>query len=364
MNKSALDYAVLACETMMKKFAPQDLPLVGRFHYHEGVFLSGMQNVYHLTGDEKYFDYIKGWVDSIVRENGDIVTYFPGELDDMQPGILLFELYEKTGDNRYKTALDTLASHLEKWPANSEGGFWHKDTQKDHMWLDGMYMGGPIMTEYGLKFDRKDFWDTVHLQMSLMKKHCRDEQTGLYYHIWDASKECEWVDKETGCSNFFWGRAIGWYAVAMFEIASLLPESYEKRNDFINTGVELLEKLIKYQDKQTGLWYQVVDKGHMPDNWHEVSCSCLFIYALCKAINMGEMSQDFKEYAKKGYEGVVSTLKYYEDGGLCVNRVCVGTGVGDYEHYINRPTSENDLHGMGAFLLMCCEYYRLNKKGE
>ena len=58
------------------------------------------------------------------------------------------------------------------------------------------------------------------------------------------------------------------------------------------------------------------------------------------------------ENAKKGYEGVIKSLTF-EGEDLLVSNICIGTGVGDYTHYCNRPTSTNDLHGMGAFLLMC-----------
>lgn len=355
MTRKALDYAILACDTMIKKFAPQDLPPV-KFHYHQGVFLSGMQHTWHLTGDTKYYNYIKDWVDSVTTKSGEIIKYKPDELDDMQPGILLFELYEKTGDERYKKVLETIAELLKNWTCNPYGGFWHKGI-RNQMWMDGMYMGGPIMTELAKKFGYEEFYDTVHLQMTLMRDHARDPKTGLFYHAWDPYKEAEWADKETGCSAHFWGRAMGWYAVAMFEIAELMPADHPKRQDFIDTGIQLINDLLKYQDADTGLWYQVVDKGDQPDNWTEVSCSCLYNYALCKAINMGYLGQEYHKYAQKAYQGVIDTLGYDENGGIQVQKVCIGTGINDYEGYINRPTSTNDLHGMGAFLLMCCEYH-------
>lgn len=357
--RNSLDYAIAACDTMIKKFEAKNLPPVGRFHYHQGVFLSGMQKVFYLTNETKYYEYIKAWVDSVLREDGSFTEFMTDELDDMQPGILLFDLYERTGEKQYKIALDKIADILKDWNCNSEGGFWHKDMFPEQMWLDGMYMAGPFMTEYGEKFDYAPFFETVHLQMELMKKHNTDKKTGLMYHAWDAVKKQSWADEVTGCSAEFWGRAIGWFVVAMFDIAEKLPESFSKRQDFVNTGIELVKAIFKYQDKESGLWYQVVDKGERADNWTEVSCSCLFIYAVCKAIRLGFLNaDDYAGYIKKGYEGIISTLGFTNEGDVLVNKVCVGTGVADYGYYIRRPTSTNDLHGMGAFILMCCEYFK------
>lgn len=358
---TAKQLAIMSAETMMKKFEATELPPVTKFHYHQGVFLSGMLHTYHLTGDEKYYNYAKDWVDSTLGEDGLPFNMETEALDDMQPGILLYELYEKTGDERYKKTLDKIIYHIDRWPTTDEGGFFHKDSERAaNMWLDGMYMGGPVTVEYGARFNRADLFDVVHLQMALMRDRITDEKTGLMFHAYDQKRKVAWADPVTGCAPHFWGRAMGWYAVAMFQIAELLPESYEKRAEFLKKGKELLEALFKYQDKKSGLWYQVIDKTDDPRNWHETSCTSLFLYALCLAVRLGEFKkEDVCDIAHLAFEGVKSKLVFGEDGYLGVSGVCIGTGVGDLEHYYNRPTSENDLHGVGAFLLMASEYAKV-----
>jgi len=361
---TARELAVRSAETMMKKFEARDLPPVGKFHYHQGVFLSGMLHTYHLTGDERYLRYAKDWVDSLLDEDGlprDMETI---ALDDMQPGILLYELYDRFGDERYKKLLDKIIWHIDRWPTSEEGGFFHKDNGRSaNMWLDGMYMGGPVTVEYGARFNRPDLFDVVHLQMALMRDKITDEKTGLMYHAYDLERKAVWADKITGRASHYWGRAMGWYAVAMFQIADLLPKDYEKRGEFIEKGKELLEVLFKYQDKKTGLWYQVIDKTDDPKNWHETSCSCLFLYALSLATKMGVFEKEaVRPIATLAFEGIKTKLVLGEDGYLGVSGVCIGTGVGDLAHYYARPTSENDLHGVGAFLLMACEYANVFEK--
>lgn len=97
-----------------------------------------------------------------------------------------------------------------------------------------------------------------------------------------------------------------------------------------------------------------MDKGGKEGNWLETSCSCLYTAAIVKAVHKGILPEQYLEQAVKGYEAVIHSLAW-EGEDLLVGGVCIGTGVGDYRHYCERPTSVNDLHGVGAFLLMCAQ---------
>lgn len=350
-----LQWAEKACDALMAKFEPEALPPVERFHYHQGVFLLGMERCWKQNGQDKYYEYLKRWVDSLILADGSIKRYNPDEMDDIQPGVLLYNLFEKTGDERYKKALHTLVSHLKALKTNKEGGFWHKDRYPNQMWLDGLFMGGPIAVEFGTKFNDISLFDLFTLQALLMVKHTRDEKTGLLYHGWDESKKAVWADPETGKSPEFWGRAIGWYVVALLDILEFLPESHKDRNALVEILKDLVASIVKFQDAESGLWYQLVDKGDRPENWLETSCSCLYVNAIAKAVRNGFMDKKYLEYARKGYRGIIDRLKFDENGRIVIGDICIGTGIGDYAHYIARPRSENDLHGAGAFIIMCVE---------
>lgn len=351
-----IEYAKMACDTMMNKFEAKRLPPEKLFHYHQGVFLSGMERVYIATKEQKYSAYIKDWVDSIIYADGSIHEYDKTRLDDLQPGILLFRLYRETGDKRYIIAIKNIADILESWYVNEEGGFWHKECHPNQMWLDGLYMAGPFMTMYGKEFADLSRFDVMLRQVRLMKKHNEDKKTGLLYHACDCSKMEEWADTETGCSPCFWGRAMGWYAVAILDMLDYLPQDFNGREEMIEDVTGFLKAVAKYQNKKEGLWYQLVDKADDPENWFETSCSALFVYAFSKAVRKGYLPEEFKETATLGYNGVINKLIINEDKTVTVPSICVGTGVGDYRFYIERPVCENDLHGMGAFVLMCTEY--------
>lgn len=351
--KEPVSYAKASVETMMRKFAAEDLPPKGHFHYHQGVFLSGVFQTYEECGEERYFQYVKDWVDSCVDENGEIHTFDKGQLDDIQPGILLYPLWERTGDVRYKKALDTLLPVIKDFPRTQEGGFWHKQWHPGEMWLDGLYMAGPVSAEYAARFDQPEYLLLAAKQALLMQEKTRDEKTGLWYHAWDSGRNTDWADSQTGRSPEFWGRSIGWVPVAVLDEMDFMPEGFAYEEELRELVRRLLEAVCRYQSEE-GRWYQVVDKGGQEGNWLETSCSCLFVAAICKAVRKGILPESCLEQARKGYEAVIRSLAW-EGDDLLVGDVCVGTGVGNYRHYCERPTCVNDLHGVGAFLIMCAQ---------
>lgn len=355
-RKSPLDYGRACCDTMMRKFAAVNLPPKGQFHYHQGVFLSGMYQNYLLNKEEKYFQYVKQWVDSIIDEEGNINHYDQRQLDNIQPGILLYKLFDKTKDKRYKTALDTLVPVIMAFPTNVDGGLWHKEFHPNQMWLDSLYMAGPICAEYGSRFDRPECTDLVTRQVLLMRKKTEDIETGLWYHAYDDAKKESWADPVTGRSPEFWGRSIGWVPMAILDDLQFIPKEHKDYGQLCGAVHDLLAAVCKYQSEE-GRWYQVINKGKEVGNWLENSCSCLFVAAICEAVRRGILSESYLEQAKTGYEAVIRSLDW-EGEDLLIGNICIGTGVGDYQFYCDRPTCTNDLHGTGAFLLMCASVHR------
>lgn len=346
-----IDYANQALATILDRYTPETLPPKGQFLYHQGVFLDGMYHVYQQTKDPALMTFIKEWIDAHLTEAGEIPAANPNQLDFLQPAIMLFPLWEQTHAPRYKQALDFVASSIKHMPTNADGGRWHKDVTPHQMWLDGLYMGGPFEAAYGATFDQPQYLDDVVKQAVLMATHTRDAVTGLWYHAYDETKESPWADPVTGCSGFFWGRSMGWVPIALLDEMQHLAPGDLRYQQLAKLTRQLLTALAKYQSAD-GRWYQVVDQGQRLDNWLETSCTCLYVAGMLRAIDAGILARTYLPQAERGYAAVVDHLSY-EGPHLQVSRVCVGTGVGDYDFYVNRPTQANDLHGIGAFLLMC-----------
>ena len=364
MNTDFLTYGIKVCDDMIKRF-PNGIisPNAGMFTYHHGVFLAGMEKISRFVNKEKYEAYIKLWVDGVITEDGTIPEIGNAwcsleSLDFRQPGILLFNIYKNTGEEKYAKVIRYLVESLKEFPVTEKGSFWHAVYCPNEVWLDGLYMASPIMAMYAKEFNKPEFFDMATNQILTMYTTMKDK-IGLLRHGYDCTKQAQWADAETGYSQEVWGRAIGWFVVAIAEILEYLPKDHKDYSKVAMVERDILVAVCKYQH-ESGRWYQVIDKIDDKRNWLENSATCLITAALAKAIGMGIMPQEYIENVKRGMEGVLNTI-YMEDDQIILPEICAGTCIdsGNLEHYYNRPTVENDMHGTGAFLIMIGEVARI-----
>jgi len=337
-----------------------------KWNYTHGLMLMAIRKVWEQTGEQKYFDYIKGYYDTMIDSDGKIMFNYnlPNyNIDHIKPGINLFDLYEHTKDKRYLTALETLREQLESHPRIPEGGFWHKKVYPHQLWLDGVYMNTPFYTRYGKIFNQPENFDDVLLQVTLVEQKTRDEATGLLYHAYDDSREQAWSDPETGHSPHYWGRAMGWYAMALVDVLDYFPTDHAGRNQIVEILNRLMVAISNYQDAETGLWYQVVDQMDREGNYLEASASCMFAYTMIKGVNNQYLNESYAEKAQKAFQGILDHLISYDgEGNINLNQVCGVAGLGgnpyrdgSYEYYINEIIRSNDPKGVGPFILLSME---------
>lgn len=370
----SLPWAQKMAETLMADYEKlwqiedMDKP---KWSYTHGLMSLAYLNLWKKTGDTRYYKYAKGYVDALIDENGIIKGYEIDKynIDKINSGKILFIFYKETGDVRYKTAMDTLRRQLKDQPRTESGGFWHKKRYPHQMWLDGLYMGAPFYAQYGLENNEPENFDDISYQILLIEEKTRDEKTGLLYHGWDESKQQKWSDPVTGCSPNFWGRAMGWYSMALVDVLDFIPEDHEKRNEIIAVLQRLAEAIVKVQDEKTGLWYQVLDQGDREGNFLEGSVSSMFSYSLLKAVKKGYIDKTYLENAFKAYEGIINNLiKTDDEGKITISPVCAVAGLGgnpyrdgSYEYYINERRRDNDPKATGPFIMASMLYNEMKK---
>jgi unsaturated rhamnogalacturonyl hydrolase len=332
-----------------------------KWNYQTGLFLKSLLHLWQDTDDLKYYSYIKEVIDSYVDKNGSIKTYKKEDynIDKINSGKVLLALYQYSQDEKYKKAASLLKEQLETHPRTQEGGFWHKKRYPWQMWLDGIYMGSPFYAEFSILFNQPEGFDDVARQILLIDVHTRDPNTGLRYHGWDESNKQKWADPYTGCSPHFWGRAMGWYAMALVDVLDFFPLDHPDRDQILYILIDLVTSIAKYQDQDTGLWYQIVDLGHRRGNYLEASASSMFTYAIAKSVRKGYIDDAYWQVAEKGYRGLLNHLTKVESNGLVnLTQICSVAGLGgnpyrdgSFEYYINEPIVSNDLKGVGPFIM-------------
>ena len=272
---------------------------------YDYAFLAGsIGKLSEYTGDNKYVDYMKDYMDYYITDEGIIRIYRMEEynLDRIRPGVNFYTLYNKTGDKRYETAIKSLIEQLKTHPRTNDGGFWHKKVYPYQMWLDGIFMACPFMAEYAVTFNEPQWFDEIEKQITQIYQHTVDDETGLLYHAWDESREQRWCDPVTGRSKHFWSRAMGWYAMALVDVLDFMPENHSGYKKIIDILNNIAAALVKVQDLDTGIWYQVLDMGGREGNYLEASGTCMFAYAFATGVRKGYLPALYLPFAEKAYE--------------------------------------------------------------
>lgn len=290
------------------------------------------------------------------------------------------------------------------------GGWFHKPSYKDQMWCDGLYMGAALLaqivnyTNSDKNVDGTSDWDLITKQFTISWNQLYNSGKGLLYHAFTANPKDNASSAWAGISNTsgsevyhsaaFWGRAMGWYFLALVDVleqmklAGLASESNDNHS-YYTTLTGYLEKLAlglaKYQDDASGCWYQVVDQKDeaLTGNYLESSCTSLFAAAYLKAVRLGFLTSNgtynYKTIGENAFKGAVAQfMKYdtFKPTGTTVQLVhnCASAGLGGDKdrtgsrgYYINgtdvgQTNTYTEGKVMGAFIMAATEYERANEK--
>lgn len=338
------------------------------WNYIDGCMLTALVEMEGLTGDKRYFDFVKSCVDHFVGEDGSIRTFDRSahNLDDINEGRVLFALFERTGEEKYRKAADFLRGCLDRQPRTAEGSFWHKAIYPNQVWLDGIYMAQPFSALYAGHFGGGDTSDPVR-QIKTVRAKMFDREKGLYFHGYDASRAAFWADPVTGCSKSFWLRSLGWFAVALADLLDILPAG-EDRDSLAGIFTELMASAARYADPDTGLYWQVPDQGGREGNYLETSGSAMLAYAMLKGARLGVLDKSYAAKGQKTFDGIMETYLTFGPEGLDLGGICLVAGLGpennrrrdgSYTYYISEPVVHNDAKGVAPFVLAYTEIKRL-----
>jgi unsaturated rhamnogalacturonyl hydrolase len=352
-----------ALATTAMKLWPDSFILEGdkaaKWRYDQGVVLQGIEGLWKRTGDAKWFRYLQQSMDFYLQPDGSIRGYKPDEynIDHLNNGKLLVSLWQVTGQEKYKKAIEHLRSQLQTHPRTSEGSFWHKKVYPNQVWLDGLYMGQPFYAAVAQMYGEDSSFNDIARQFALIEQHARDPKTGLLYHGWDESRTQQWADKKTGLSPNVWGRALGWYGMAIVDVLDFFPENHPGRATLTGILNRFADAVTKVQDPKTGLWYDVPNKPQEPKNYLEASVSSMLVYTLAKGVRLGYLPARYAIAAKKGYAGIENKFIKSENGQTNLHGTVSVSGLGgkpyrdgSFAYYMSEPVIVNDPKGMGAFI--------------
>lgn len=339
-----------------------------KWEYTPTLMARAFVELYNETGDTTYLNHAQRFADQFINEDGAILTYKQSlyNMDRIQGGNFLILLNEINPQPQYLTAIETLRNQLRNQPRTAEGGFWHKQVYEHQMWLDGLFTGTTFYARYAAWKPEPEAWSDIANQFLTVDKHTR-KANGLNHHGWDESRQMAWSDSVTGCSAETWGRAEGWYVMALVDVLELMPADQPERPELIAILNRVMEALMAVQDKDTHLWYQVPDKGDQEGNYLESTCSAMYCYAMAKGVRIGVLDKAYKKEAQQVLEGLKAhKIVTNEDGTLSLIDCCAVAGLGGnpfrdgtYDYYIHERIRKDDPKGVAPLILACLELHRI-----
>ncbi|WP_438480309.1 glycoside hydrolase family 88 protein [Oleiharenicola lentus] len=345
-----------------------------RIDYTTAFLGTSLIKLTEATGQKRFAEYGAKMGESFVQADGSIATYKMEDynIDNIPPGkVLLLGWEQGKRDAKYKKAIDTLYDQMQKHPRTTDGGYWHKLRYPNQMWLDGLFMASPFLAHYSVLFQDPAGLDEAAKQILLMDKHGYDAKNGLYRHAWSEPRDRDWADKKTGQSPNVWGRAVGWYAMAVVDSLEFFPPTHPEVEHVNEILRKIADGIVRWQDPKSGLWWQVMDQGDRKGNYLESTASSMFVYALAKGINRGFLSREkYLPAVIKGYEGIVRDfIRKEHDEKISLTQCCEVAGLdftskgrprdGSFDYYISENIIDNDLKGVSAFIFAGIEIQKL-----
>ncbi len=366
------------CEKYVAEYLNEYEPYKGKWCYEDGCLLQGAMLLYKVTNEKRYLDFILAYLNEFIGENGEIKGYSKDEynIDNINAGKILFDIYKITKEEKYKKAIEILYDQILTHPRVEQGNFWHKKRYENQVWLDGMYMVEPFYMRYETEFNGKKNYYDIYKHFTNVRDNMFNEKKQLHYHGWDTAKKLEWADKQTGLSKNFWLRAIGWHLMAMVDTLEYMSEEiFDEYRGLQILFKEAINGVVKYQDEQSKMWYQVVDKMEEKGNYLETSGTLMIAYAMMKGARLGYLNEKYSTIGYEAFKGVCEKyLHENEEGKLALGGICLVAGLGNfngqvrdgsYEYYLSEPVVNDDVKGSGIFLMAYSEVKFLEKdKGE
>ncbi|MBR6381841.1 MAG: glycoside hydrolase family 88 protein [Lachnospiraceae bacterium] len=346
-----------------------------KWNYEDGCVLLGAQRLYEVTGEEAYADLIVSYLDSYVAEDGTIAHYEKEKynIDNINTGKSLFFAYDRTGNEKYRKAIELLMDQLRNHPRCESGNFFHKKIYPDQIWLDGLFMAQPFYMAYTTRYEKKEHYADIVSQFVTTDRYLYNPEKGLSYHACDTTKRIFWADPETGCSKNFWLRSIGWYLMALVDTMDLMSEEiYEQYRTLVDLYRKSIKGILQYQDPETGLFYQVVDHPEAEGNYPEASGSAMVACTIFRACKAGILlPEKYLPAAEKIMAGLRDILLKEVDGKTVLTNCCSVAGLGPADnprrdgtvaYYLSEPVVCDDEKAVGAYMMAVAAQMAFDKE--
>ena len=151
----------------------------------------------------------------------------------------------------------------------------------------------------------------------------------------------------------------------------MLFRSHSKRGQLMGIFERMCGAVLRVQDHESGVWYQLMDCNGREGNYLEASGSCMLTYAMAKGIRLGYLAEIDRKAVDRAYDGILAQFVTEDEKGVHLHGICHGAGLGgrkyrdgSYEYYMSEAIVSDSLMGVAPFLLASVEIEKLREEFE
>ena len=297
--------AIPLLETVMTRYPDYRMAYWKDYTYVQGYMFEAMDRLGQLTGDSRYLEYIKKYMDHFVDEEGNYKGGGLTNLDNFMTGSAFCTLYGRTGDEKYKKAALQILKAVDHYPS-SDGQFWHGN-RSPNMWVDGVFMMQMFLIRCAQYVGEADYCYDVACRNIITAARHLQRPDGLILHAWTTEPEkAVWADKTTGLSPEVWSEGMGWYTL-------VVPN---------------------------------------PLNFVDPSGTAMFVYSIQRGVELGLLkAKEYTPVAYRGYQSLFPFIQVNDRGLLDVIGACDGVVIKkNFVEYVTVPKILNAKEAVAGIL--------------
>lgn len=330
-----LDTARSLADTWIATYSPED----ASFSWDSGLLMLSLWELYLRTGELKYREYVKRWMDYHIQ-NGYVIAFN----DHVPPARVALRLWKETGEYEYFKIIQDARDYIfYKASRTPDGGLNHMGwVSGNQLWVDTLFMVTPFLAELGKNLGDAECFDEAVLQFEVFSNHLRDSDTGLYRHMYDADTG-ELVPPVAD----YWGRGNAWVVAASGIALGLLPREHAGYDGIRSRFIHQINSMANLLDS-SGRWHTIMNRA---DTYFETSASLLAAFGIYEALQADAASKNILQIAEKSFGGGMSQVVVDENEGTLLLGTSYGTSPSTWEMYQYVLKGEQVSYGVGAFIL-------------
>lgn len=274
-------------------FVPTD-----RINWPTGLLINALMEQYQIDKNSeesgKILKVIKLYFDRWIS-HGSRIYY----LDDILCGVALIDLYEITGNEKYKLAIDKMVQYCFNHEKDAGGSMPYRPQQGNaHIYADSIGMICPFLAKYGSQYGDMSATNLAVTQLLNFIECGIDEKSGIPYHGYEFETRIKY-------GIIGWGRAVGWIMLGMADSLRYLDAEGPNYDTIKQSFRRIVDKVEAYQ-LEGGLYCWQLEAKESPV---DTSASAMIVYAIARGLKEDILIGIHRSRMLRGRAGLISSIK-------------------------------------------------------